>query len=407
MGLYVHIPFCLQKCDYCDFFSLPCASVSEEYIDSLINEAAFWAKAFHRQCWQTLYIGGGTPSLLSPHQLARLIPGIIDPLGKGATVAGEATIEMNPETLTKEKLIAAREAGINRLSLGVQALNDQALSAINRHSRLESTLAGLETVRQYWKGQLSLDAIAGLPGQDRDEFLHGLEKIISYNPDHISLYSLMVEEGTPLYDRIYGSGKNLLQWDSDEADAQWLLGRDMLEAEGFHQYEVSNFARDGHVAFHNLRYWRQQDYIGIGSGATGTVYGLEEFGGKGFRWMNAQDVEAYTGFFNKLDVSSLDRKDCLDMIRKGMPPCETELLERDVLEEEFFMMGLRTLEGVNSADYERKFGRPLEERLRPVDLERHMESGRVRRVDNQDGSFNLCMSREGILFLNSFLTEIL
>ncbi len=419
VSLYVHIPFCLQKCDYCDFFSLPCKGVKDQYVQALVNEGKFYAKAYGIYSWKTLYAGGGTPSLLTPEQMAFLLEGLSSACpGK---IKGEATFELNPETVSPEKLLTLKEHGINRISLGVQSLCNKALSAINRHASLEKTLAGLEIVKNHWQGRLNLDMIAGLPGQSEEEFLSGLEKILAYNPDHISLYSLMIEEGTPLYDKI----ENGLEWDDDEADRQWLKGRDFLENKGYHQYEVSNFARNNDFSAHNLQYWRQKNYIGIGSGASGSIYpfDLNETSEYGIRWTNSLSIEKYISFFAELDVDKLSKDDCISLLEKDLSlenasilPREKEKLNLSVMEEEFFMMGLRTLEGVNGEVYRKRYAslKPhygsIEKRLgcEKNGLFYGLEKeGKAVRRKNPDNSFNYALTPEGILFLNSILLELM
>ncbi len=394
-ALYIHIPFCVQKCDYCDFFS--CAgngTVSDEYVDALVNEELHYATALGIDCWKTIYIGGGTPSLLSPSQISRFFSSISKRISPSMTE--EITMEMNPETVTPDKLKAAYDSGVTRLSLGIQSFNDSALNAINRHCSSHRAESCLELVKKHWKGQLNLDAIAGLPMQDDRQFMESLKKIASYDPDHISLYTLTVEEGTPLYDRIE---KGQVDFDFDRADSQWLEGRDFLESMGYRQYEVSNFAKKGKESRHNMTYWRQQDYAGIGAAASGTIYG-----GKKFRWTNTRNIKDYVAYWN-LGKDS------------GAPgvPFEKEILTDDILEFEFLMMGLRTLEGINSAVYREKYssidpwngdlGMRLGTEKGP--WKNFTDLGMTRETCKKDGSTTYALNQKGILFLNRLLTELI
>ena len=417
MRLYVHIPFCLKKCDYCDFFSLPSATISDDYVKALVKEASFYAKAYSIPAWKTLYVGGGTPSLLNADQMEFLIEGIKSACPQG--IEGEACFELNPESVSEEKLLTLSKCGINRISLGVQSFSDKSLKAINRHASLEATLNGLEKVKSLWRGQLNLDLIAGLPLQTEEEFLLGIDKALSFNAHHISLYSLMVEEGTPLYEKI----ENGMEWDSDEADRLWLLGRDYLEKKGFKQYEVSNFAKGRQFySHHNLAYWQQKNYLGLGSGATSTNYNFftsEE--PSALRWTNSLDIKKYTDFFLNFNLSSMTKEDCLYLLKKDESsensiPRQKEFLSLSTLEEEFFMLGFRTCEGVNSLDYKKKYSKlgpyfgDIEKRL-GVDKKDGLftkweKEGKIVRKKNADETKSYFLNKDGLLFLNSFLLEL-
>jgi len=373
-ALYVHIPFCLKKCSYCDFFSVEnFGRIDDLYLECLKNEAAFYAEKYKIDFWSTIYIGGGTPSLLSA-SLCKNIP----PL--------EFTIEMNPESVSKEKLDSAWKNGITRLSLGIQSLNKNALKSVERHCSAEKAFAALETVKSCWKGELNLDAIAGLPCQSEEDFLLSLEKIISYNPGHISLYTLTVEEKTPLARNI-SSGK--ISFDFDEADSQWLSGRDLLLKNGFFQYEVSNFCQNGKKSVHNSSYWAQKDYVGIGCSACGTFYG-----NKSFRWIDTENILEYENFWSK------------QFPLESEIPRSIEEFSLETREFEFLMMGLRTFEGLNSAQYRKNFcsvepwNGDLEKRLEPV------KKFGIKTTENSDSSKNFSLTEDSILFLNKILLEL-
>lgn len=265
-ALYVHIPFCFSKCDYCDFFSVSCKEkIPDSYVDALCKELDFYIQKYQIENLKTVYIGGGTPSLLSSFQIEKLISYI---LSKSKSKPKEITFEANPESLNLEKLQSLEKSGVNRLSLGIQSFNEKALSAVNRHCSAKIALGALELVKKNWHGTLNLDIIAGLPFLSDDDFLADLQKIVSYNPEHISMYTLTVEEETPLFKKISDG----LQFNYDFADSLWLKGFDFLKKNGYFQYEVSNFCKKGFESAHNMIYWKQGDYLGIGSGATGTLW---------------------------------------------------------------------------------------------------------------------------------------
>ncbi|WP_407396928.1 radical SAM family heme chaperone HemW [Treponema sp.] len=393
-SLYIHIPFCLQKCDYCDFFSRPQnGKIPDSYVEALINEADFYADCNDITCWKTIYIGGGTPSLLSPKQITTLLKKLSKRIGSGTQ---EITMEMNPESVSKDKLSAAANSGVSRLSLGIQSFNDKALKAINRHCTSKRAKDGIEIIKANWNGQLNLDSIAGLPEQTEEEFIASLNQILFYEPDHISLYTLTVEEGTPLHIKIEDG---IIHHDPDSADEQWIKGRELILSKGYGQYEVSNFSKPGKESRHNLTYWRQQDYVGIGAGASGTIYGQESM-----RWTNTQDIEKYISFWNSTALWN-----------QADLPRQTEAIDLETKEFEFLMMGLRTLEGINSAQYERKFSKisPWNGNL---GLRLGKETGPWKNFSKEkltlekseaDGSTTYALNHNGILLLNKFLVDLL
>ncbi|MCR5763365.1 MAG: radical SAM family heme chaperone HemW [Treponema sp.] len=389
-SLYIHIPFCISKCDYCDFFSISKQGcISDSYITALKNEISWYCSYYNIDSFRTIYIGGGTPSLLSATQLQSLLL-FLNPKMNDCK---EFTIEMNPETVTEEKLSVAKDFGITRLSVGIQSFNENALKAVHRHYSVFDIKKALDYIKRQWDGSLNLDVIAGLPSQNSIEFISSLQKVLEYEPDHISMYALTVEDGTPFAKRI----ENGELWVSDIADEQWLLGKDKLHAYGFKQYEVSNFCKAGKESLHNMTYWQQQDYIGCGSGATGSIYafGKDECG---LRWTNANDIEKYVKFWTNHDISSV-MKTC------ELPRSE-EILPVSVEEEEFFIMGLRTVLGVSSREYKKRFFHlapyygDIQVRMNPI-------RSKVEAHDAKNGDVFYSVSSSSFNFLNSILINLL
>lgn len=387
-SLYIHIPFCLSKCDYCDFFSIPkCGCVPDSYITAIKNEISWYGSEYGINSFRTVYIGGGTPSLMSAGQMKDLLSF----LNKKMNGCLECTIEMNPETVTDEKLAVAQNYGVTRLSLGIQSLNENALKAVNRHCSVKDIENALYLIKKNWKNTLSLDVIAGLPGQSSEEFMSSLAKVLDYAPEHVSLYTLTIEDETPLAKRIDDG----LLWNADLADEQWLSGKEKLLSCGFEQYEVSNFCKNGKESIHNMSYWQQKDYIGIGSGATGTVYAFGE-NESGFRWTNTSDVEKYIHFW-----ASENSLICACKI-----PRTVEKLSLSTEEEEFFMMGFRTVAGVSSVEYERRFANlspfygDILLRLAPI-------RDKIEPHKRQNGDIFYSLSPYNLLFLNSILLKLL
>ena len=343
-SIYIHIPFCKTKCEYCDFFSVPCGNteISEEYVVSLLNELEFRLKFYNIDSIFTVYIGGGTPSLLKNHQIKKIMDKIYS---VGNPV--EVTMEVNPDDISEELLSCMQEVGINRISCGIQSLDDEVLHCVKRRGCAQSVWESLKLIKDKWKGVFSVDLISALPNQSEQSFLSGLKKVISLQPDHVSMYALTIEESTPLGKKIESGD---LVYDYEKADDIWLLGRDLLLESGYLHYEVSNFSKEGFFCKHNLVYWDLKDYIGVGSGATGTVYS-----NKSKRWTNITNIEDYISFWSKYDSES-----------SFVDTSSVELVEEIDLGTqifEFFMMGLRMLKGVAYEDFVQRFNMPFPDKF--------------------------------------------
>lgn len=360
--------------------------VPDEYLSALKSEIAVRTLDYGVVSWDTVYIGGGTPSLLSPGQLSSLLTSI-----RKSTKAGnfdstlEITMEMNPETVTREKLEVLSSEQVSRISLGVQSFFDKSLEKVGRHCTSEKTVAALDIIRKNWSKCLNLDIIAGLPGESEKEFLESLGRIISYDPDHISMYTLTVEDGTPLAGKI---DSGVLDFDSDLADSLWLRGRKVLSANGYRQYEVSNFSRPSMESIHNLRYWNQKNYIGCGAGACGTVYSdVSE------RFTNTHDIAAYVKYWNSENACACHA------------PGTREKLDMETREFEYLMMGFRTLRGISSSEYERLFSADLRTRLGAV-WKNFSDRGLCCEDEEDGGGTRFSLNEKGILLLNRFLVEL-
>ena len=349
VSLYVHVPFCRKKCDYCDFFSMgqnTCAhfdTLKADYVSAVVQEVHFYAQYYNVSCWKTVYIGGGTPSQLAPAQVEALLRGIFSaaPAAPGA----EITMEVNPDDVTEALLASCARAGIQRISMGVQAFDQRALDGVRRGASSQAALRALELLQARWQGRLSCDLIAGLPRHTYASFADGVRTLVAFpNVDHISLYTLTVEDGTPLARQI---AAGTVRWSPEKADRLWLCGRNLLERAGFSQYEVSNFSKPGAQSRHNLTYWHLQDYIGCGAGASGSVYGVR--GGEGLRWTNTTDVAAYNAFW--LSCAPAARPDGDPAQEEPALPRTTEVLSAATQEFEFLMMGFRLLSGVSAEEY--------------------------------------------------------
>ncbi len=374
-SLYVHIPICIQKCTYCDFFSdVRYLNSVDKIIDSLIKELRIKAASSAVSAWNTIYIGGGTPSVLTNSQVRLLCSAIrsVAPVVAGA----EWTIEANPEDITAEWLDGCAIEGINRLSFGLQSMNDEELSLVRRRGNRSTNLKALDTVNGHWPGEVSLDLISGLPGQTKESLAESISWACASKANHISLYSLTIEDGTALAHSLRsGTGPAVPR--DDEADSLWLAGRDALIRAGFAQYEVSNFARTGHESAHNLVYWRMGEWIGVGPSASGTV----RRGPCALRTTNAREIEAWLAD----PVGSAETEEI------GPADCAKETL----------IMGMRLLEGVDRRNFANRFGRDI------LEVAGKTCAAWERRGLLRVSESRIALNAEGILLLNAFLGQCL
>ena len=385
-SLYIHIPFCRSKCSYCDFFSLPTPNkdaVSAPYVLALKKELEYRCKMFNPDFWRTVYIGGGTPSLLSAAQLEEILSFVRESVPGGMAEDCEVTIETNPADVTPDFLETIARLGVNRLSVGIQCVSQRVLEFLGRRSDAATVEYALDCIKSLWKKEegrrFSADLIAGLPFLTDDEYLEGIEKILDSGADHVSLYSLMLEEGTLLWKQVQEGNA---PYSDDDIERQWFLGRDRLEKAGIMQYEVSNFARPSFESRHNTVYWHMDDFIGIGAGASGTVGNL--------RWTGVRSVPEYVSGW----------------LADGVPQ-EKELLDSKTQEYEFLMMGFRLRSGISSAEYRKRFGRELSERIgAEKGLFADWEKNGLALRREKDGDTFFALTGDGLMLLNRFLTEL-
>lgn len=337
-GLYLHVPFCIRKCYYCDFNSFRLRGPERDrFLDHLEREADGWARrlaaAGEVPVFETVYVGGGTPTTLEPEQLARLF-GMVR-RSFALTAQPEITVEANPGTLSPEKLAVLREAGVTRLSLGAQVFDDGLLRRLGREHDAAAIERSVVLAREAGIPSLNLDLIFALPGQSLTGWRETLRRALALEPDHLSCYSLIIEEGTPFY-RWHQQGR-LPRPEEDEELAMYLAAIDEAEGRGLAQYEISNFARPGHESRHNLIYWRNQPYLGLGPGAHGYWGGV--------RRANLGPLPAYE-----------------DALASGrLPLASEEPIGRELEMDETMLMGLRlTREGVDRHAFQSRFGTSVE-----------------------------------------------
>lgn len=343
MELYVHIPFCRHKCRYCDFTSFPhMECLMHDYVAALLQEASFYSEET-AEAIETVYFGGGTPSLLPASLLLRLMRGLADIFSLSHVI--EWTVEANPGTLTSNWLDAALEGGMTRLSLGMQASQDHLLRFLGRIHTMEDVRSSVKLIRQAGVRNLNLDLIFGIPGQSAYHWLETLSAACSLNPEHISAYGLIPEEGTPLWQDLQAEKYFLPDPETERAMYGDLLS--FLSARGFLQYEISNFARPGLSCRHNIGYWIQKPYLGLGLSAASML-----------------GITRLHGGITYLRRTNTSRMDTYLQGVKNMKPVYTEETRVSPEEAQFetMMLGLRLNQGVSAEDFFRMHGITLESR---------------------------------------------
>lgn len=363
IGLYIHIPFCLQKCAYCDFYSIPGRdeALQKRYINALTLHMKTLSATMEDRVFDTVYIGGGTPGLLTAEMLTMLMNGIKDNF-KLAEDA-EITLETNPAVADEAKFRVMRSLGINRLSMGMQSSEETVLKILGRLHTFDQFAETFREARRAGFENLSADVMYALPGQTVDGLLETLRSLIALSPEHISMYGLKVEENTP-FGRM---GDKLPLPDEDTQCEMYELACDLLETAGYHRYEISNFSKDGYESRHNLRYWHREEYLGLGPAAHSFVDVV--------RYSYPRDIMAY---ITALEQGRLPTTD--SSIR--ITPAEAEA--------EKIMLGLRLADGIVTTD---ELQKKCENYLRYGFMERKGE--------------RIAFTTKGFLVSNTILAELL
>lgn len=359
LEIYIHIPFCVRKCNYCDFLSFACdEDTQNRYIKALLKEIEWWGKNISKERNViSVFIGGGTPSILASAGMLK----IMEALKKAFNISDDAeiTIECNPGTLSEEKLRAYKSAGINRISMGLQSADDNELKMLGRIHTYEEFEKNYKMAEELGFDNISIDLISGIPGQKIENFEKTLRKVIRLKPKHISAYGLIIEPGTPMYD-VYEE-KNcdssyLQSFMDEEGDIKALPDEDeerniyhrtieILSSYGYHQYEISNYAMDGYESIHNAGYWIRREYLGLGLGASSMISNI--------RWKNTNEMKEY------LDASLC--KDTLLEISYDYLSSEpgiireVEALDKENQMSEEMFLGLRMNKGVNVIAFSDKY----------------------------------------------------
>lgn len=340
LSVYVHIPFCVKKCRYCDFLSF-CATKEQQrtYVEALLREIELEAPKYKQYEVDTVFVGGGTPSMLPDECLEAILDGLRAVFSFAED--REITVEVNPGTVDEERLKKYCEMGINRLSIGTQSVHDEELAYLGRIHRAKDFFETFQAARNAGFENINVDVMAALPGQSLRAYMDNLEKIVQLKPEHISAYSLIIEEGTGFYE-LYGEGvsvkEGVLPLPTEEEERQmYECTETFLKQNGYHRYEISNYAMEGKECIHNIAYWERKNYVGFGIGAASMVENV--------RWKNLTDIEDY---MQKLAQKQTVKED-VDVLS------EAEQME------EFMFLGLRLTEGVSREKFMHTFGKSMDE----------------------------------------------
>lgn len=335
LELYLHIPFCVSKCKYCDFLSAPSGEEQRQiYVERLCRRIRYWSDVIHNYGYEivSIFVGGGTPSILTEAQITQVFEAVHEsfPIREDA----EITLEMNPGTDVKDKLPVYRELGINRLSMGLQSADNEELKCLGRIHTYEDFRQVYQWAREAGFTNINVDLMSAIPGQTLESYEDTLRKVADLEPEHISAYSLIIEEGTSFYER-YGEGRHAEELPDEDIERQmYVRTGEILEDYGYHRYEISNYAKDGYECRHNLGYWDRKEYLGLGAGASSLMDHI--------RWKEPDHIGPSTGLVleEREDFTRLRRKDEM---------------------EEFMFLGLRKINGVSEYDFYKSFRVSMDE----------------------------------------------
>lgn len=383
LELYIHIPFCVRKCRYCDFLSFDNHEEMETpYIEALLKQLEFYGDLYSDRLISSIYIGGGTPSSISPESITRICETIYKKFV--VDIDAEVTMEVNPGTITEAKAKAYKLAGINRLSVGLQSANDDELLILGRIHTWDDFLRSYEKILKAGFTNTNIDIMTALPFQTEEKLQNTLKKVLMFRPNHISAYSLILEEGTPLFDehwqdlakRRHGRPTSALP-DEETEYALGELTKSTLEKAGYVQYEISNYAKPGFECKHNIGYWKRTEYIGVGLGAASLVNST--------RFNVTRDMIEYIDKVEKEDFNGL--------------LTDVQVLSKKEQMSEFMFLGLRMLEGVSVFDFQQEFGTTIDKTF-AYEINKLKKQGLI---ENDKGFYKL--TKRGLDVANIAMSE--
>lgn len=371
-GIYIHIPFCKKKCHYCDFYKTLDTGMAERYIKALVKEMSLQKDYLENNIIKTIYLGGGTPSVLTAVQVRE----ILEKLASAYNISGdvEITMEVNPDDISRVYARDLKQAGINRISLGIQSWNDDILSYLNRRHKAAEAGQALEDIRASGIDNISVDLIYGIPGLQADQWKDDLQKTVELDIKHISAYHLTVEENT-----LFGEAKkegNFEEIGEEESEKQFNMLVDICRKNSFVQYEISNFCKEEWYSIHNTNYWKQEAYLGLGPSA-------HSYDGESRQW-NVADLQAY--------IKSLE---------KNSVPSTVEVLTLKDKYNEYIMTSLRTMWGINIDTVEEKINKESRDYLNNL-ATRFVKYGMMTRNGSQ-----LMLTDQGRMISDNIISELM
>lgn len=367
MQLYIHIPFCVKKCEYCDFLSFPAdESTQNSYVEALLREIAYYGAKCRRYVVTTVYIGGGTPSWLREDAIEAIMGAVHREFRVMADA--EISIECNPGTVTNHKFAVYRSVGINRISIGLQSACEEELKLLGRIHTFEQFLKTFELARQNGFDNINVDLMNSLPGQTAESFNNTLQQVLRLKPEHISAYSLIIEPGTPFYDlykfdavKQQAGLKTIALPTENEVYNMTKLTEQQLKQAGYEHYEISNFAKPGFACRHNIGYWQRENYLGLGLGASSLMENI--------RYANVTDLYMYLeqtrmireGYWeNETEEPYAAGAGRIQRLPATNLHASAERVERKAQIEEFMFLGLRMIDGITREQFAESFGMPIE-----------------------------------------------
>ena len=380
LAIYIHIPFCVRKCLYCDFLSAPASDeTKEQYVQALCREIREERKSYVNYKIETIFLGGGTPSLLSGEQLDRILGTVFDAYQVADDC--EISMEVNPGTVTKEKLKAYKRAGVNRLSIGMQSAVEEELQSLGRIHSSEDAFDTYELAIKTGFNNINIDLMSAIPGQTIESWKESLKRILDLEPApaHVSAYSLIIEEGTPFFE------KTPTLPDEDTEREMYKITNDILSEAGYLRYEISNYAKPGFACRHNCTYWERGSYAGFGIGAASLVEQV--------RFSNTRNLKDYLGKYLKNATVAIKEN-------------RQELSVEEQMEE-FMFLGLRMMRGVSAGKFSDLFGKTIEQ-VYPGIVEKYCRQGLLQKIPEQgSGEVRIALTERGIDVSNVIMADFL
>ncbi len=380
LAIYIHIPFCVRKCLYCDFLSAPASDETrEQYVQALCREIREERKSYVNYKIETIFLGGGTPSLLSGEQLDRILGTVFDAYQVADDC--EISMEVNPGTVTKEKLKAYKRAGVNRLSIGMQSAVEEELQSLGRIHSSEDAFDTYDLAVKTGFNNINIDLMSAIPGQTIESWKESLKRILDLEPApaHVSAYSLIIEEGTPFFENTPTLP------DEDTEREMYKITNDILSEAGYLRYEISNYAKPGFACRHNCTYWERGSYAGFGIGAASLVEQV--------RFSNTRNLKDYLGKYLKNATVAIKEN-------------RQELSVEEQMEE-FMFLGLRMMRGVSAGKFSDLFGKTIEQ-VYPGIVEKYCRQGLLQKIPEQgSGEVRIALTERGIDVSNVIMADFL